>query len=254
MSNTQDRGRPPSATADDEASALNAGGRSQARRGLIEAQVRSTAAEVFATKGIASTRIQDIADALGTSRTALYHYYPSKDDLLADLVRDIADEATAVLRAAVDRAQPADPAARLHFAVRALVHLSVDNPGRARLLDLVARDLPQPASQELAERNSRFFRGLAELIRTGIDAGVLRRVDEHVAAQTIGGMTRAVAWWYDPAGSRSADEIADQIADTAVAGLRRSTAPRTMSTGVLASVARLRAELDRFEQTTTDPP
>src|SRR5687768_3279860 len=59
------------------------------RRGLVEQEIFDQATRLFAQRGYAGTSIQDIADAVGLTRPALYHYVKSKDDLLARLVAEV---------------------------------------------------------------------------------------------------------------------------------------------------------------------
>ena len=54
-----------------------------ARRELVENEIYEQAIRLFAERGFAGTSLQDIADALGITRPALYYYVKSKDELLA---------------------------------------------------------------------------------------------------------------------------------------------------------------------------
>lgn len=49
-------------------------------------QILDTALEVFARQGFKGATIQDIANAAGISPGLLYHYFPSKDELLRAIV------------------------------------------------------------------------------------------------------------------------------------------------------------------------
>ena len=48
------------------------------RRALVEKQILYRAAELYAERGYTGTSLQDVAEALGMSRTALYYYMSSK--------------------------------------------------------------------------------------------------------------------------------------------------------------------------------
>src|ERR1700748_1482449 len=61
-----------------------------ARRELVENEIYEHATRLFAERGFAGTSLQDIADALGITRPALYYYVKSKDELLAKLAADVA--------------------------------------------------------------------------------------------------------------------------------------------------------------------
>src|SRR2546425_4678982 len=65
-------------------------GASTARRELVENEIYEQAIRLFAERGFAGTSLQDIADALGITRPALYYYVRSKDELLAKLAADVA--------------------------------------------------------------------------------------------------------------------------------------------------------------------
>ena len=218
----------------------------QARRALVEAQVKSTAAKVFHAQGVANTSLGDIATALGTGRTALYHYYPSKEQLLIALITESAADARQLLgQPDVTDAQTGEGSAvaTLREIVRQLALFAIDRPDRVRLLDGSA-GLPPEAERVARRLNRLFFTDLAQLIRRGIDAGELRDVDAGVAAHAIVGSTRSLAWWFDPKGPRSAKYVAHQLADSSVRGLLaepwRDTPP-----SALAAVADLRARPGR---------
>lgn len=57
--------------------------REQTRRRVYEA-----ALEAFRRDGVASARIEDITQRAGVSRGTFYFHFPTKDDVLADLLRE----------------------------------------------------------------------------------------------------------------------------------------------------------------------
>jgi AcrR family transcriptional regulator len=133
-------------------------------------------------------------------------------------------------------------AQQLHDAVRDLAAFTLASPERVRLLDTAA-GLPPEAEQIARELNRLFFADLRALIQRGIEAGELRPVDEGVAAHAIVGSTRSLAWWFDPAGPRSAAFVADQIADTALRGLFTDSTGRP-APEVAEAVASLQRDVD----------
>jgi TetR/AcrR family transcriptional regulator len=62
----------------------------QAREARRE-QIRKEALRQFALQGLGTTRIQDIAIGVGMAQGLLYHYYPSKEAIYLDLVREALD-------------------------------------------------------------------------------------------------------------------------------------------------------------------
>src|SRR3954466_12026300 len=59
--------------------------------------IMDCAASLFAKVGYPNAKMQDVAKACGATKSMLYHYYPTKDDLLfAMLEEHLADMVTAI--------------------------------------------------------------------------------------------------------------------------------------------------------------
>jgi TetR/AcrR family transcriptional regulator, cholesterol catabolism regulator len=232
--------------------------RSQGRRTLVEQEVKKAAAHVFASKGIATASLGDVADELGTARTALYYYYKSKDDLLVALIRECSAEARQILAdagAGSDGDGSADHEsfpARLWEVVRRLTIFTIERPERVRLLDAAA-ELPPAAERTARKLNHQFFSDLEKLIRGGVDSGAFRRIDTGVAAHAIVGSTRSLAWWFDRRGTRDADYVARQIADSAVSGLLVQSWEQPPAS-VLAAAAQLKEDVDSLVNSLSGNP
>ena len=73
------------------------GVRSALSRTLVQEELLDKATAVFAEKGYEATSLQDIADVVGISRSALYHYVSSKEALLQMLVEQVSGSLAEVL-------------------------------------------------------------------------------------------------------------------------------------------------------------
>ncbi|MFE3316542.1 TetR/AcrR family transcriptional regulator, partial [Embleya sp. NPDC059213] len=71
------------------------------QRGDTRRRVRETASTLFAEKTYGATTLQDIADTMGVTKAALYYYFRTKEEILADLV----EPAIVELEAILDRAE-----------------------------------------------------------------------------------------------------------------------------------------------------
>jgi AcrR family transcriptional regulator len=83
-------------------------------------EIRDAARRVFAERGVRGTGLTHVADAVGMGRSSLYHYYPDKDSLLADLVRDMLAQERALFRACLRDGTPLERLERLARACGAL--------------------------------------------------------------------------------------------------------------------------------------
>jgi AcrR family transcriptional regulator len=77
---------------------------------LQREEILDRAAAAFAAHSYPGTSMNDLAQACGTSKARLYHYYPSKDAILFDLL----DRYTRHLIAIATEQAAATPARRLH--------------------------------------------------------------------------------------------------------------------------------------------
>jgi AcrR family transcriptional regulator len=57
-----------------------------------ETRILDTARRLFAEKGYQETGVRDIADALGLTKAALYHYYPGKERILQAILENRKNE------------------------------------------------------------------------------------------------------------------------------------------------------------------
>ena len=71
------------------------------------AEIREVATELFATQGIEQTSLREIAERLDITKAALYYHFPSKDELIAELVRPMVADLEA-FHADVTSAAPGD--------------------------------------------------------------------------------------------------------------------------------------------------
>lgn len=217
------------------------------RRELVENELVERAAELFAERGFNGTTLQDVADTVGLTRAAFYHYFESKEALLTTLVEGITAARVAELKKI--RLDPASSAReKLAGVTRAMVLSVAMQPARFRLLLLSENELPE----ELAARHARGRRDilsqLVELFKEGSASGEFRTIDPHLAAFALLGMCNWIAMWFKPGQRKSADDVAAEYVETALAAFGGSAAIAT--DGLPATIARMRADLVRLERLT----
>jgi len=220
---------------------------STVRKELVESQMYETAAKLFAVRGFAGTSLQDIADEMGITRPALYYYVKSKDELLAKLVTEITEGNTAqILDVANDPAL--DSVEKLSRIAYAMVHHRALQPARFLLLARSEAELSDGLA-DIHERTKRtMLRSLIAVIDHGVEAGQFRPVNPRSAALAVIGMCNWVAWWFHEDDESTADQVARDIADLAVASVLQSADRMTGASGPRAAAALLRQDLDYLER------
>jgi AcrR family transcriptional regulator len=208
------------------------------RRNLVELDILDRSAALFAARGYAATSMQDIAEALGLSRPSLYHYFGSKEEILANLIEGLAGSAEAALAEASRSTSP--PHQKLHELVVALTVPIAEAPGRFRLLQTTDKAVIKSAESRLRRLESAVVRTVGEVVRDGMAAGLFRRMDLHVATFGVLGIVNWVAWWYTPGRGADVGEMCTLLADMAVASLRAPGAAQPLDSprGVIAAIRR----------------
>lgn len=218
------------------------------RRGLVEAEILERAAELFAARGFAATSMQDIADALGSSRPALYHYFRSKDEILDRLIEGLAESAEQAVTAAT--AVPGAADRRLRALVIALIAPVAESPGRFRMILTSDATVSRSARDRLRKLERTVVRAMSDVLDDGVASGEFRPGLDRAATFGILGMINWVAWWYSPGRDLGTDELCESLAEMAVASVRAAGGMPTGQTPreVIGSI---RAELDHLERVIT---
>lgn len=185
------------------------------KRGLIQ----NVAAEVFARDGFDRASMNQIAAACGISKANIYHYYPSKDALLFDLLESYLKELRDRVLASDDPSMPAED--RLRRAVREVLkaYQGADNHHRV----LVAGLSPLPEQEQRILRD--YQRGLVGLISDilGDVAPTLAgdKVRLRATTMSVFAMTNWYFMWNADADPEAREEYADVVAALTLGGVGR---------------------------------
>jgi AcrR family transcriptional regulator len=180
-------------------------------------RIRKQAARLFAEKGYEGTGVQELSDAVGLGRGALYHHIGSKEQLLYDVVTVHTDEVLALGRTI----------------------LALDCSGEEKLRQLsrvtmsrIARNLPEwtvffrdldalspPLRRKVLVARREIEDIWIAVVRQGAVDGEFVTVDP-VLIKGVLGMFNYAYVWIRPRGRLSPEEIADLFCDTLLGGLR----------------------------------
>jgi AcrR family transcriptional regulator len=176
------------------------------------------AARLFAEHGYEQTSLQDVGDAVGISKAAVYHYFPSKQDMYDAIVVSLLDGLVAHVRAAVeatpDGADPIRTFMRAHAA-----YFEQNFEGFATLLHGVGGLSAQMRSARQVRVRDQYEALLRELLKAQAAAGQATIDDAGLAAKGILSMLNWMSRWYKPGGPRSAVAIAEHYHDMLYRGI-----------------------------------
>ncbi|MCK8476781.1 TetR/AcrR family transcriptional regulator [Microbacterium aurugineum] len=194
------------------------------RPGYDQQGILAVAVAAFNEHGYDATSIGMLAERLGLSKSAIYHHFGSKDQIL-----DLAlDAALSGLEAVVDDPLPASAVeggeasavARLEHVLRGAVHVLIAQLPAVTLL-LRVRGNTEVERRALTRRRA-FDRRITALVSEAQAEGALRAdMDASVVARLTFGMINSIVEWYRPGGREGADRLADDVVAIALDGLRR---------------------------------
>ena len=209
-------------------------------------QILNAAAKLFIEKGFGGASMQEIAEALGMTRTAVYYYFKNKDEILTALVEEVTLQARRLSNRATSESDT-DPKEWLRTLVHQHTMLILSHHNEFRVIDRTEQQLPDRAYRANEEAKRAVLNNFTAAIEAGVKAGVFRVVDAKVTAFTMIGMCSWPAFWYKPDGAKSAAEIADTIAELAVQSVVRPARRQLKSAGdVPEALALLREDLDHL--------
>ena len=182
------------------------------RQGVLEVAVRA-----FNEFGYDATSMGTLADRLGLSKSAVYHHFPSKEQLLEAAL----DEALGGLEGVLTEpgATSGTAASRLAHVLRRAVEVLVERLPYVTLL-LRLRGNTE-VEREALRRRREFDRAVTALVLAARDAGDLRAdIDPRIVERLLFGMINSIVEWYRPEGPEDASRLADDVLAVAVDGLR----------------------------------
>jgi AcrR family transcriptional regulator len=159
-------------------------------------QIIEAALEVFGEQGLANARLQDIAERAGVSKGTIYLYFPNKEELFREVIRNTA---VAAIESGEKTLAQGTPTQQLCSAMRAYWKF-VRSPVFGTLYRLVLGQLhqfPDLAQFYADEVVSRGLRLLSGIIRRGIDSGEFREIDPMTAARMLVALTVMNGIWSD---------------------------------------------------------
>ncbi|MFD6137623.1 TetR/AcrR family transcriptional regulator [Isoptericola sp. NPDC060257] len=182
-------------------------------------RVTAAALDLFATQGYATTSVQQIVEAAGVTKGAMYHYFQSKDDLLFAIY----DRMLALQKAHLD--QIVASGGPVEDVVRTVcvdvVETSIDFLPEGTVFFRSMHMLTEPRLKEVTQRRREYHDEFAALLRRGQDEGVFRTdVPRPLLVAHFFSDVHYLSHWYSPEGPETKSEVAEQLTGLFLRGIR----------------------------------
>lgn len=177
--------------------------------------IRRVALESFARQGYHASALREIARRCDITLGTVYHYYPSKEGLLFELMQEAMTPLLESLERVRAERDPA-PASQLFWAVWSFVEFAATHRRLTVLADVELRALGEANYATVVGWRDSYQARIRDIVDRGVDAGVFEAVDSKIAVFSILAIANQVARWYEPGGELSVVEVSSRVATLAM--------------------------------------
>jgi AcrR family transcriptional regulator len=149
-------------------------------------EILRAALQVFGERGLAHSRLEDVAHKAGVSKGTLYLYFDSKDALFREVVRATKGSILAESEAWLDAFEGSARDALVHFIRGMWRHMAdPDQAAVSRLVQSEIRNFPELARFYFEEVTLRARRLMERVLALGVKHGEFRPAQARFAARAI---------------------------------------------------------------------
>lgn len=158
----------------------------QRRKEDRPAEIMAAGLRIFADRGFAATRLEDVAEAAGVSKATIYLYFASKAELFVAIVRDIAVPRFDEIEKLLD-AHDGPSADLLSFVMDRLrdIATTTELPALAKIILAESHNFPEIRTFYRDHIILRGFGNLSRIVHRGIERGEFRPCNVEAAVQNI---------------------------------------------------------------------
>lgn len=186
-------------------------------------EVLDAAAKLFHQRGYMGASMDHVAEAVGLTKGSLYHHFPSKAQILAEIYEEAADYVLGNIQDHPGGASPSDT-------VRALIRDIVTLIGERRYhvtvfyqeMRWVGEWLPPEDAERVQRKISYYLEYVHGVLRRGMDTAEFAELDLEVTAYALVGMASWSYQWYDPRRSPSVEDVTEVLAGIFLRGIART--------------------------------
>ncbi|MFI0901375.1 TetR/AcrR family transcriptional regulator [Streptomyces sp. NPDC020983] len=187
----------------------------------VPERLLAEATRLFAERGYDRTSVQEIVEAAGVTKGALYHYFGSKDDLLHEVYARVLRLQTERLDAIASRGTPVPE--RLAEAAADVVVTSIENLDDTKIFFRSMHQLSPEKQKAVRAERRRYHERFRSLVEEGQRDGHFRpELRPDLVVDFFFGSVHHLGTWYHADGPLSAQQVAGEFSDLLLHSVRRS--------------------------------
>jgi AcrR family transcriptional regulator len=184
----------------------------------VKERLLHVATRLFARNGFEGTSVQDIVDAAGVTKGAMYHYYGSKDDLLYEVYHQLLTMQTSRLNDIVKGS--GTPAERLRAAAIDVVVSSLDNLDDMIVFFRSLHMLPEDRQTQIRAERRAYHDQFKSLVEEGMADGTFgTEVPADIVVHYYLSTVNQLGSWFRPGGPLTPTQVGEEYTKLLLGGL-----------------------------------
>jgi len=180
--------------------------KSQRKRRIIDAAIK-----VFHQKGYRAATLDDVANELGLTKAAIYHYVSSKENLLSIIYMQALENYFANAHK-ISELDLSPPEKMRSFIRNHIKHVAVENLALLAVFLTEENQLPEEDYRKIRREKRKYNQVVEAIIEAGVAQGCFKPTDARLQANAILALCNSLPRWYKPGQSPyDPDQISEHL-------------------------------------------
>lgn len=186
------------------------------KQAYVQDEIIASAVVLFAERGFRAVTIDDVASNLGYTKSVVYYYFNSKNEILWQIFNRIYDSYFAMISSVMARDLPPELALRELLKGHAL--LVMERRDWTAIYNREESELDEKQLKLHLQRRREYDAVINGVYKDGVKKGVFRDIPPNIAVAGFLGMCNSLYRWYNEEGPIPASEIAEYYVDILTSG------------------------------------
>lgn len=196
-----------------------------AKQAQVREEILKSAARLFAARGYRAVTVGDIAQDLGFVKSAIYYYFPNKEEILWAITEESYDAYIQLAADVLKRNLP--PREALAEIIKAHAMQVMTRREWTAIFFKDQMEISEKRQKIVRQRQREYAAVIEKVYRSGVEAGQFKDLPTAVVTNSIFGMCNWLYVWYRETGRISPDAVANYQVDILMSGFgHNSEAPR----------------------------
>ncbi|MEZ4953557.1 MAG: TetR/AcrR family transcriptional regulator [Saprospiraceae bacterium] len=182
-------------------------------------QIKEHAARLFRKQGYKATNMRQLAEAVGVKAASLYNHISNKEELLQELLMDMAQLFTQSM--AEVHSSSLNPVQKLERLITDYVRYTVEHTDAISLLTGEWVHLADDPKKEFLNLRDNYEDGFRQILTDCMEAGHFKSIDVDIALFSTLSTLRWLYSWYSKHKDFDQQELEKQIKTMLIEGLRK---------------------------------